>query len=245
MGDLLTRNFRCIRRVDGSSSEESVSAAMRPPNGTFGKLGLPPNPDVEITLPRSNERVECPVSVWTTAPLRFIRSARHSGWLSPSPLCGPISFPSVLQILHGVLRCRTRMRKTGRKWQSIDQNGQNLSVINGVNSTNRGLRGQGVRRRPDDGLDGPALPVLSIASCRERRFCTPRWSWPTPSSHGDRERLLGFDAQEHPVALQLGGSHPDKLAQSARIVRILAMTRSISTADARPTGSSPERSVPA
>ena len=25
---------------------------------------------------------------------------------------------------------------------------------------------------------------------------------------GDRDRLLGFDAQEHPVALQLGGSDP-------------------------------------
>jgi tRNA-dihydrouridine synthase A len=34
---------------------------------------------------------------------------------------------------------------------------------------------------------------------------------------GDRERLLGFDACEHPVALQLGGSDPDKLAQAARI----------------------------
>ena len=26
--------------------------------------------------------------------------------------------------------------------------------------------------------------------------------------HGERERLLGFDAAEHPVALQLGGSDP-------------------------------------
>jgi tRNA-dihydrouridine synthase A len=34
---------------------------------------------------------------------------------------------------------------------------------------------------------------------------------------GDRERLLGFDAVEHPVALQLGGSDPRALAQSARI----------------------------
>jgi tRNA-dihydrouridine synthase A len=34
---------------------------------------------------------------------------------------------------------------------------------------------------------------------------------------GDRERLLGFDAEEHPVALQLGGSEPDDLAQAARI----------------------------
>ncbi len=35
--------------------------------------------------------------------------------------------------------------------------------------------------------------------------------------HGDRERLLGFDASEHPVALQLGGSDPELLAQAARI----------------------------
>ena len=35
--------------------------------------------------------------------------------------------------------------------------------------------------------------------------------------HGDRERLLGFDAAEHPVALQLGGSDPAQLAQAARI----------------------------
>ena len=35
--------------------------------------------------------------------------------------------------------------------------------------------------------------------------------------HGDRDRLLGFDEGEHPVALQLGGSEPDLLAQAARI----------------------------
>jgi tRNA-dihydrouridine synthase A len=35
--------------------------------------------------------------------------------------------------------------------------------------------------------------------------------------HGDRERLLGFDAAEHPVALQLGGSEPRELAEAARI----------------------------
>src|SRR5690348_7440461 len=35
--------------------------------------------------------------------------------------------------------------------------------------------------------------------------------------HGDRARLLGFDAAEHPVALQLGGSEPGELAQAARI----------------------------
>tara|TARA_R110001606_G_scaffold239423_2_gene387561 strand:- start:20738 stop:21724 length:987 start_codon:yes stop_codon:yes gene_type:complete len=35
--------------------------------------------------------------------------------------------------------------------------------------------------------------------------------------HGDVERLLGFDAVEHPVALQLGGSDPAQLAEAARI----------------------------
>jgi tRNA-dihydrouridine synthase A len=35
--------------------------------------------------------------------------------------------------------------------------------------------------------------------------------------HGDRERLLGFDAVEHPVALQIGGSDPAQLAEAARI----------------------------
>ena len=33
---------------------------------------------------------------------------------------------------------------------------------------------------------------------------------------GDRERLLRFDPDEHPVALQLGGSEPDDLARAAR-----------------------------
>ncbi len=35
--------------------------------------------------------------------------------------------------------------------------------------------------------------------------------------HGDRARLLRYDAAEHPVALQLGGSDPRALAQCARI----------------------------
>lgn len=34
---------------------------------------------------------------------------------------------------------------------------------------------------------------------------------------GDRARLLAMDPSEHPVALQLGGSEPDLLAQAARI----------------------------
>jgi tRNA-dihydrouridine synthase A len=35
--------------------------------------------------------------------------------------------------------------------------------------------------------------------------------------HGKLDQLLGFDASEHPVALQLGGSNPVKLAEAAAI----------------------------
>src|SRR3954453_22162059 len=35
--------------------------------------------------------------------------------------------------------------------------------------------------------------------------------------HGDRQRLLGFDPSEHPVALQLGGSNARDLATAAEI----------------------------
>ena len=35
--------------------------------------------------------------------------------------------------------------------------------------------------------------------------------------HGHRDRLLGFDEREHPVAVQLGGSEPAALAACARI----------------------------
>lgn len=34
--------------------------------------------------------------------------------------------------------------------------------------------------------------------------------------HGAQERLLGFHPAEHPIALQLGGSEPDKLAAAAQ-----------------------------
>ena len=35
--------------------------------------------------------------------------------------------------------------------------------------------------------------------------------------HGNRDLLLGFDASEHPVACQLGGSDPEELAKAAAI----------------------------
>ncbi|WP_225030276.1 tRNA dihydrouridine(20/20a) synthase DusA [Xinfangfangia pollutisoli] len=37
--------------------------------------------------------------------------------------------------------------------------------------------------------------------------------------HGPKARLLDFSAEEHPVALQLGGSVPGELAQAVRIAR--------------------------
>ncbi len=39
--------------------------------------------------------------------------------------------------------------------------------------------------------------------------------------HGDRERLLGFNNEEHPVAIQLGGSDAKELAASAKIAEDL------------------------
>ncbi len=38
--------------------------------------------------------------------------------------------------------------------------------------------------------------------------------------HGDRDKLLGFNSAEHPLALQVGGSDPAKLAEVARISQI-------------------------
>src|SRR4029450_5514144 len=35
--------------------------------------------------------------------------------------------------------------------------------------------------------------------------------------YGDRERVLGFSPQEHPLGLQLGGSDPKRLAEAAKI----------------------------
>lgn len=38
---------------------------------------------------------------------------------------------------------------------------------------------------------------------------------------GERERLIGFDAFEHPVALQLGGCEPQRLAEAAAIAAMV------------------------
>lgn len=37
--------------------------------------------------------------------------------------------------------------------------------------------------------------------------------------HGDRKRFLDFDPEEHPLALQVGGSEPEELAQCAKFAQ--------------------------
>ena len=63
--------------------------------------------------------------------------------------------------------------------------------------------------------------------------------------HGDRERLLGYDASEHPLAVQLGGSDPADLARAAAIcAEYSAISKSISMSAARPTGCRTAPSAP-
>lgn len=45
--------------------------------------------------------------------------------------------------------------------------------------------------------------------------------------NGDRQRLLGFDALEHPVALQIGAPTPTSWPRRRGSARPSAMTRSI------------------
>jgi tRNA-dihydrouridine synthase len=64
--------------------------------------------------------------------------------------------------------------------------------------------------------------------------------------HGDVPRHLRFNAEEHPVALQLGGSEPADLAHIAPgWASNGAMTRSTSTAAAPASACSAARSAPA
>ena len=63
--------------------------------------------------------------------------------------------------------------------------------------------------------------------------------------HGDRARLLRFDAAEHPLALQLGGADPRALAAARASAPIWASTRSTSMSAARPTGCRTAASAPA
>ena len=64
--------------------------------------------------------------------------------------------------------------------------------------------------------------------------------------HGDAERLLGHDPAEYPLALQLGGSNQDRLAQAMRGSQPpMAFRKSISMSAARQTACNLAVSVPA
>jgi hypothetical protein len=63
--------------------------------------------------------------------------------------------------------------------------------------------------------------------------------------HGDRERLLGFDRSEQPLALQLGAAIPRCWRRLRASPPSGATTRSTSTAAARPTACRPGASAPA
>ena len=93
---------------------------------------------------------------------------------------------------------------------------QNSDVTNGYERKIKRYRQPALHHRADDGLDGPALPRLppsALAPCA----ALYRNGDGAAILHGDRERLLGFDASEHPVAVQLGGSEPADLAEAAAI----------------------------
>jgi hypothetical protein len=63
--------------------------------------------------------------------------------------------------------------------------------------------------------------------------------------HGDLPRHLDFDAAEHPLALQVGGSEPADLAQPRGWRGSGATTRSTSTAAAPANACSAAPSAPA
>ena len=63
--------------------------------------------------------------------------------------------------------------------------------------------------------------------------------------HGDRARLLAYDPAEHPVALQLGGCDPRRLANCAASPPTSVMTRSISTSAVLPRACRRAASAPA
>jgi tRNA-dihydrouridine synthase A len=74
----------------------------------------------------------------------------------------------------------------------------------------------------------PSLSVAPMMDCTDKhnryfmRLIAPHFLLYTEMinalaiHHGDKEKLLGFDPKEHPVALQLGGSDPAKLASAAK-----------------------------
>jgi tRNA-dihydrouridine synthase A len=81
-------------------------------------------------------------------------------------------------------------------------------------------------------ITGKALPEISVAPMMDwtDRHCRYFHRLLSPNArlytemvttgaliHGDRERFLRFSPQEHPVALQLGGSDPQALADCAKM----------------------------
>lgn len=78
------------------------------------------------------------------------------------------------------------------------------------------LSGCSLCRCAYDRLVGQTLPVFSQALSRHALLYT-EMVVADAIIHGPRDRLLGFDAAEYPVALQLGGSDPVKLKEAAKI----------------------------
>ena len=98
---------------------------------------------------------------------------------------------------------------------------------------------------PEDGdaqMTGQTLPAVNSSPSLERRFsiapmmdCSDRHAryflrlfssrillytemiTAAAILHGDREHLLGFNHEEHPLAVQLGGSDPEQLYRAAQI----------------------------
>ena len=68
-------------------------------------------------------------------------------------------------------------------------------------------------RRADDGSDGPAFAGSSLRLLAPHARLYTEMITARALLHGDADRLLRFDAAEHPVALQLGGSEPGELAR--------------------------------
>ena len=62
--------------------------------------------------------------------------------------------------------------------------------------------------------------------------------------HGDRDRLLAIHEEEHPVAIQLGGSDPEKLGRAARIAADYGYDEINLMSAVRRAGSAPEPLAP-
>ena len=108
------------------------------------------------------------------------------------------------------------------------------SKIGGPASGNGSGRTESAIERSDDGTmqtcrNHARLSVAPMMDCTDRydraflRHVTKHTRLYTEMIvaeaviHGNRQRLLEFDEIEHPVALQIGGSDPKKLADAARI----------------------------